>query len=316
MKRKRQKKLRQKEQKAREERHRHEVETKGNVDSTGKTSSPVETSLDTYDIEAQNPEEFASNTPYVPLHCPETNEGKDGDPQSGYDFGADQNIEGQPEGGLQPCIAVARWKKLPNSQHAIANDLHTNKNPPISSPQVVQKYRTRDDQRADAIVNTGKAWDERSKLEIDRMVLKTVVKTEPHSVQNHELLIGSISVNFVNCNKSEGNVDKQNSSQDKPKKLDLLKSGKNQSTAKPSTPVCRFDTKVPFPVQSGAKEVDAVNRNEDSQNLSKLCSDGSDIGFENKMSNLEGSVDPGRFKFSSQSAKAFLAQSKHCYLLP
>jgi hypothetical protein len=108
LKRKRQKKLRQKEQRAREQRLKLEEETKENVDSTLKTTlSPAECSLDAYDFEAQNPEEFTNNTP----SCPDVNEGKDGDTRFGHAFGSDQII-GQSERGLDhPCRADARWQE-------------------------------------------------------------------------------------------------------------------------------------------------------------------------------------------------------------
>jgi hypothetical protein len=112
LKRKRQKKLRQKEQRAREQRLKLEEETKENVDSTLKTLSPAECSLDAYDFEAQNPEEFTNNTPSrVPFQFPDVNEGKDGDTRFGHAFGSDQII-GQSERGLDhPCRADARWQE-------------------------------------------------------------------------------------------------------------------------------------------------------------------------------------------------------------
>lgn len=350
LKRKREKKIRQKEQKAREQSHKLKVETKGDVDTTVKTLSSAEKSLDTYDVEAQNPEEFANNTPsHVPFQRPGVNEKKYGDTQSGHAFGSDQII-GQPERELdRPCRAIARWQELPKPpQRTVVSDLHTKKNPPISKPEVVQ--------REDTIVNTaGKAWLDKPKPETDRMVLKTGAKIKADLVKNHDVLIGSIPVNLVKnpevligsipvnlvknpevligsipvnlgrCSKSVGNgvasqekclienVEKLSNSQDKPKKPDFVKTGNDQSTVKLSTPVSQFETKDLFPVQSPEAEVDAVNRGEGFQNLSKLSSDGSDIGFENKISNPEGRVDPGNVQFSSQAAKAFLAQSKHCY---
>ncbi|WJX71497.1 hypothetical protein P8452_55485 [Trifolium repens] len=321
LKRKRQKKLRQKEQRAREQRLKLEEETKENVDSTLKTLSPAECFLDAYDFEAQNPEEFTNNTPsHVPFQFPDVNEEKDGDTRSGLAFGSDQII-GQSEHGLdQPCRAVARWQELPKSpQRTVVSDLHTNKNPPILNPdEVIQSYGTRNDQRADAIVNAGKACNRKPTPEIDRMVLKTIAKTEPDPV-NHEVLIGSISVNLGKCSQSEGNVvvsrdcsvenvDNKNNSQDKPKKPDLVKSGNNQATVKTSTPVSQFETKDSFPVQSHGTKVDAGSRDEGCQNSSRLASDGNDVGFKMKISNLEGHLDPGKFQFNIQAAKAFLAQ--------
>ncbi|CAL5185308.1 unnamed protein product [Lathyrus oleraceus] len=327
LKRKRQKKLRQKEQKAKEQRNKLEVDTKENVDDTMKTVSPTETSLDTYDFEAQNPVESAKNTPHVPLQFPDINEGKNGDTQSGHDFGADLNIR-QSQRELDH---LARWHQLPKFSHRTASDQLTNKNPPISNPEVIQKYGTRHGQKADGTSNAGKAWHGNPKPEIDRMLLKTVTKTEPDLVKDHEVLIGSISVNLANCSQSEGNVvasqekclienvvaiqekclienmvKKQNSSQNKPKKPNLRATENNQSMVKPSTAVSRFETKEdPFPVQSGGME-DEVNRNEVCQNLSRICSDGS--GFENKVSNTESRVDPVKLKFSIQDAREFLAQ--------
>jgi hypothetical protein len=199
----------------------------------------------------------------------------------------------------------------------------TNKNPPILNPdEVIQSYGTRNDQRADAIVNAGIACNRKPTPEIDRMVLKTIAKTEPDTV-NHEVLIGSISVNLGKCSQSEGNVvvsqdfsvknvDNQNSSQDKPKKPDLVKSGNNQATVKTSTPVSQFETKDSFPVQSHGTKVDAGSRDEGCQNSSRLASDGNDVGFKMKISNREGQLDPRKFQFNIQAAKAFLAQSKFC----
>lgn len=358
LKRKREKKIRQKEQKAREQSHKLKVETKGNVDTTVKTLSSAEKSLDTYDVEAQNPEEFENNTPsHVPFQRPDVNEEKYGDTQLGHAFGADQII-GQPERELdRPCRAIARWQELPKPpQRTVVSDLHTKMNPPISKPEVVQQYGTCDYQRADTIVNAaGEAWHEKPKPETDRMVLKTGAKIKADIVKNHDVLIGSIPVNLIKnpevligsipvnlvknpevligsipvnlgkCSKSVGNVvasqekclienvEKLNNSRDKPKKPDFVKTGNDQSTVKPSTPVSQFETKDLFPVQSPEAEVDAVNKSEGFQSLSKLSSDGSDIGFENKISNPEGRVDLGKVQFSSQAAKAFLAQSKHCY---
>ncbi|CAK8532627.1 unnamed protein product [Lathyrus sativus] len=328
LKRKRQKKLRQKEQKAKEQRNKLEVDTKENVDSTMKTVSPAETSLDTYDFEAQNPVESAKNTPHVPLQFLDINEGKNGDTQSGHDIGADLNIR-QSQRELD---RLERWHQLPKFSQRTASGQLTNRNPPISNPEVIQKYGTRHGRKADGTSNAGKAWHGKLKPDINRMVLKPVTKTEPGLVKNHEVMIGSISVNLANCSQSEGNmvasqekclienvvaiqekclienmVKKPNSSQNKPKKPNLRATENNQSMVKPSTAVSRFETKEdPFPVQSGGLEDDEVNRNEVCQNLSRICSDGS--GFENKVSNTESRVDPVKLKFSIQAARDFLAQ--------
>ncbi|CAI8593703.1 unnamed protein product [Vicia faba] len=304
-----------------------EVDTEGNIDSTMKTVSPAETSLDTYDFEAQNPEESAKNAPPVPLQSPDINEGKNGNTLSEHDFGADLNIR-QSQRELDD---LARWPQLPKFSQRTASDQLTNKNPPISNPEVIQKYGTRDDQWADGTFNAGKAWHGKLKPEIDRMVLKTVTKTEPDLVKNHEFLIGSISVNLANCSQSEGNVvasqekclvenavaieeknlientsDKQNSSQNKPKKPDLRTSENNQSIVEPSTAVIQFETEDPFPAQSGGMEDAAVNKNQVCRNRSRICSDES--GFENKVSNTESRVDPVKQKFSIQTARDFLAK--------
>lgn len=339
MRRKRQKKLRQKEQRAREQRQKADAEIKGNVDSTVKALPTAEASLDTYNSEAHDPQKFANNAPsHVPSQCPDTNEGTQGDTQTGHDCGTDQNIERRSDsehGHNHLHIAVAGQQELPNSQQAVANALNSNQNSPISKLEVIQKDGSHHDQKAAARVKGSKAQSQKPKPEIDRVVLKTTAEKEPDPVKNHrEVLIGSISVNLGNRGQSEGNVvasgedcmvenvAKWNSSQDKHVKPDLVMTGDNQSTVKLSMPVSRLETKDPFPVQSGGTGVDSVHRNEDCQDLSgpsclKLCSiDGSHRGLEKIISHPEGRVvDPGRLWFSSHAAKAFLEQSKFCYLM-
>ncbi|XP_061352848.1 uncharacterized protein LOC133297691 isoform X2 [Gastrolobium bilobum] len=324
--RKRQKKLRQKEQKAREQRHKDEAEIKGNIGCTLKALSTAEASLDTYYFVAHNPDTFADNAPSdVPLQCPDTSERIDGDTQSGYDFGTDQNLERQSaRGHNHRRLVVARRLGLPKPQWAVANELHTNQSSPTSKLEVFQKYRNRHDQRLGAIDTGSKVWSRKPKQEIDMLVLKTIVEKEPDLVKNYEVLIGSISVNLGNCSQSEGytvasredcmveNVAKQNGSQDKPMKPDFVMSDNNRSTVKLWRR--RHETKDPFPVKSGGTESDAVYGNGDCQNLSgpsclRSCSiDGSDIDDENNFSHLEGRVDPGSLRLSSHAAKAFLAQ--------
>ncbi|XP_027358850.1 uncharacterized protein LOC113867641 isoform X2 [Abrus precatorius] len=313
--RKRQKKLRQKEQKAREQRGKDETEIKGNTASTVKALSPEEASLDTYNF----PENALS---HVPFQCPETSEGIDGetDTHSGYEFVTDQNIGRQSAHGQNhQHIAVARWQQgLPKSQWAVANALHTNQNSQISKVDLIQKHGTHRD--------SSKVWSRKPKTEIDKVVLKTIIEGESNQVKNHEVLIGSISVNLGNSNQLEGNmvasqedcmvenVAKQNSFQDKPTKPDFVTCGNNRLTVKCWRPVSRLETKDPSPVQRGETDVDALHGNGGGQNLSGpsclgLCSvDGNDIGFENDFSHLEGRVDPGSLRFSSCAAKAFLAQ--------
>ncbi|KAG5007119.1 hypothetical protein JHK85_025661 [Glycine max] len=307
--RKRQKKLRQKEQKAREQRHKTEAEIKGNIDSTVKALllaeaslalSLVEASLDTYNFEAHNPNTFSdSSASPVPSQCADTNE-------------------------KHQRQAVARQQGLPKSQWTIANGLHTNQNSPVSKLEINQKYGTRCDQKASAIVNGSKVWTRKSKIEIDKVVLKTIQENKPDQIKNQEFLIGSISVNLSNCSQSEGNmvasqkdcmvenVGKQNISRDKPMKTDVAMGGNNRSTVKLWRPVSRLETKDPLPVQSGGIEVDAVHGN--GQNLSGPSSlrvstaDGGDIGFAKYFSHTEGKADSGSLLFDIQAAKAFLAQ--------
>ncbi|KAG4991530.1 hypothetical protein JHK87_024987 [Glycine soja] len=307
--RKHQKKLRQKEQKAREQRHKTEAEIKGNIDSTVKALLLAEASLalslaeaylDTYNFEAHNPNTFSdSSASPVPSQCADTNE-------------------------KHQRQAVARQQGLPKSQWTIANGLHTNQNSPVSKLEINQKYGTHCDQKASAIVNGSKVWTRKSKIEIDKVVLKTIQEKKPDQIKNQEFLIGSISVNLSSCSQSEGNmvasqkdcmvenVGKQNISRDKPMKTDVAMGGNNRSTVKLWRLVSQLETKDPFPVQSGGIEVDAVHGN--GQNLSgpsslRVCiADGGDIGFAKYFSHTKGKADSGSLLFDIQAAKAFLAQ--------
>lgn len=319
--RKRQKKLRQKEQKAREQRHKAETEIKGNNDSTVNTLSLADAYLDTYNFEAQNPNTFSDDAvSHVPFQCPDTDEEINGDTHSEYDLVADPKIERlSVHGHRHQRLAVAKQQGMPKSQWAVANGLHTNQNSSMSKLEVIQKNETHCDQKASTSGN--KVWSQKSKTEIDKQFLQNIKEKEPHQVQN-QVLIGSVSVNLGNCSLSERNmvasqldcmvknVAKQNSSRDKPMKIDSVISGNNRQAVKLWRPVSRLEAKDPFPAQSGGTEVEAVHG--DSQDLSstsslRVCSaDGGDTDLEKYFSNVQGRVDPGSFRFSCHTAKAFL----------
>ncbi|KAE9617378.1 hypothetical protein Lal_00034844 [Lupinus albus] len=326
--RKRQKKLRQKEHRAKEQRHGNEVEIKEDTDSTTEALAPAEASLDTHDFEAHNPDTFVDNVPsHVPSECPDTNEGIVGDPQPGYDLGTDQNIERQSaHGHNHQCTAVAKRQGSLKPQQAVGNGLQESQNPPISKPDVILKYGTNHDQSAAAIFNGSEVWRQKPK-QVDRVVLKAMVDKEPDHGNNHEVLIGSVSVTLGNCSQSEGNavtsredvvvknLANQNCSQDKPMKPDFDQSGNSRLTTEFWKPVSRHGIKDPSAVNGSGPEADAVYGNGDCHNLSgpsslRLCSvEGrSDIGSENNSLHLEGTVELGKLRLSSHAARAFLSQ--------
>ncbi|KAF7813144.1 uncharacterized protein G2W53_034120 [Senna tora] len=314
--RKRQKKLRQKEQKAREQKLEEKAEIKENGSSTVADGSSTEASP-TCDIEVHNPVTFADHVPFplVPYQYPDTNEGADGDSQSAYDCGADQNIEQQTsQGHNRRHIAVAQ----PKSQWAVANGFHASQNSQSSKLGVTQKYGIHRDQRAAPILNGNKVWSRKPKPEFGGVNSKVRLEKEPDQGKSHEVLIGSISVTLGNCCQSEdnlvasredctiGNLTKHNSAQEKPNKHDL-------KAVKLWRPVSRNGTKHPLPVQSGGTEADAMDGKRDDQNLSdqsclRLCDLDCDSGFGNNSSLLEDRVGPGSLQLSSHAAKAFLAE--------
>ncbi|XP_057762235.1 uncharacterized protein LOC130982297 [Arachis stenosperma] len=323
--RRRQKKLRQKDQKAREQRHEAEIEE--HIGSAEDDLSAAEASLATIDSEAHNLETFIDSAPsYDPFQCRDTNVGLDG-VQSSYNLGSDQYIERR--SARRPnrrLTAVSRQKGLQKSQWAVANDSHTSQNSTLSKIEVIQKYGTHRDHRVATVANGSRVWSPKSKPGIDRMVPEARVEKEPDLDKDHEVLIGSISITLGNCSQSErnavasradcnvDNLANQNSSQNKPLNPDFVQNGNNMAT-KLWRPVSRHETKNPLPVQSGETEVNTIHENGDCQNQSdpsclRSCStDGSDVGFEINVSNIEGIMDPGSLQLlSSHAAKIFLEQ--------
>ncbi|KAJ1384998.1 Zinc finger C2H2-type [Sesbania bispinosa] len=286
--RKRQKKLRQKEHKARE-RLVDDSEIKGNISSTGEDVSAAEASLAECDFEVNNnPDIFVDDTPspHVTYHCPDTNEGVDGDTQSGNDCDTDHNIERQTsQGRNRRRMMASRRQGLPKSQWAIANGLYASQNSQMSKPGVIQKYGTSRDQRQ---------------------------HKEPDEGKNHEVLIGSVSVTLGNCSQSVGsrvasqgdcsveNLAKPITAQEKPMKLESVQGGNSRFTVKLWRPVSQHGTKDPMPLQSSWTEADVVHGKDD-QNLSgqsslRFCNiDGSDNGFGND-SLIGGKVDGERLQ--------------------
>ncbi|XP_027364159.1 uncharacterized protein LOC113871317 isoform X2 [Abrus precatorius] len=325
--RKRQKKLRQKEHKARE-RLEDYSEIKANISSTGDDESPAEVSFGTCDFEAHNPDIFADHSPssHVTPLCLDINEGIERDTLSGYDCDSDQYIKRQiSKTHNRRRTVAARRQGLPKSQWARANGLHASQNSQMSKLGVIKKHGINRDQRAAPIVNSSKVWSRKPKPETNGVVLKAKLQKEPEKGKNHEVLIGSVSVSLGNCGQSEGNfvasqrdclvenLAKQNTTQEKPMKLDSSQGGNSRLTVKFWRPVSQHGTKDPLPLQSGGTEADVVNGKYD-QNSSgssniRLCSlNGSGIDFGSSFPDTGANIDSGSLRLSSHAAKAFLAQ--------
>ncbi|XP_028773222.1 uncharacterized protein LOC114730336 [Neltuma alba] len=318
--RKRQKKLRQKEQKAREKLE-DEAEMKKSGSSTAADSSLAEAFSDTSDSEEHSPDAFAGHGPslLVPSHCTNINEGVDGGSLLVYDCGTDQNIEQETSLGHVCQHVVAQ----PKSQWVVANGFHANHNSQIFKPGVIQKYGSHCNQKAAPMLNGNKVWSRKPKQKIIGVHSKAGLEKEPDEGKNHEVLIGSISVTLGNCSQSEDNlvasgedcmVGKSNhriNTQEKPVKPDSVQIVNNRLIVKAVKlwrPVTQHGSKYPLPLHRGP-EPDAIDGKMDDQNSLRLCDLGnSDNSVENNSSHLEDQVGTGNLQFSSQAAKAFLAE--------
>ncbi|KAI9084214.1 hypothetical protein K1719_033885 [Acacia pycnantha] len=113
-----------------------------------------------------------------------------------------------------------------------------------------------------------------------------------------------------------GNSTKHSNAREQPVKPDSAQIGNNQLLVKAVKfwrPVTH-GTRYSLPLPSAGPEADAIDVKKDDQNLSnqnsvRPCELGnSDSSFENNSSHLEGQVGPRNLQFSSQAAKAFLAE--------
>ncbi|KAK4283063.1 hypothetical protein QN277_000061 [Acacia crassicarpa] len=329
--RKRQKKLRQKEQKARGQKLEDEAGMEKNGTSTAADSSLAEAFPDTRMAEAfpdthnsgeHSPDTFAVHgpSPTVPFHCTDTNEGADGDSLSVYDCGTDQKIEQETsQGHVCQHVVVAQ----PKAQWAVANGFHANHNSQFSKPGVIQKYESHRNQKAGPMLNGNKVWSRKHKQKIIEVHSKARLEKEPDEGKNHEVLIGSISVTLGNCSQTEdnvvesgegcmvGNSTKHSNAREKPFKPHSAQIGNNHllvKAAKLWRPVTH-GTRYSLPLPSAGPEADTIDGKKDDQNSLRPCDSGiSDSSFGNNSSHLEGQVGPRNLQFSSQAAKAFLAE--------
>ncbi|KAE9589068.1 hypothetical protein Lalb_Chr21g0305131 [Lupinus albus] len=275
-------------------------------------------------LKAPNPDTIVNHapSPHVTVHCPESTEVVDGDPQWRNDSDTYQNFEQQrSQGHNRQHMIVSRGHRLPKSQSAVANDLLASQNSQNSKLEVIQKRGPLHEGKAPPILKGSKVWRRKPKPEIGRVMSEARLQKEPQQGKNHKVLIGSIWIPLGNCGQSEGNpvashaecmienLAKKNSAQEKRMKTDSFKSG---NTVKLWRPVSQHRTKDPLPLQSGGTEADAVYGKDDQtlsgqSNLRSFNID-SDIDSKIKLSGLGAKVDPGKFRISSHAAKAFLAQ--------
>ncbi|XP_054786776.1 uncharacterized protein LOC129293016 [Prosopis cineraria] len=321
--RKRQKKLRQKEQKARGQKLEDEAERKKTGSSSAADSSLAEAFLDTCDSGELNPDTFTGHGPSLPVlfHCTDANEVMDGGSLSLYGCGTDQNIEQETSQG-HACqhLVVAQ----PKPQWAVANGFHANHNSQISKPGVIQKYGTHREQKANSMLNGNKVWSRKPKQSIIGVHSKARLEKEPDEGKNREVLIGSISVTLGNSSQSEdnlvasgedrmgGNLTNNRNAQEKPVKPDSGQISNNRLTVKAVKlwrPVTHHGTKYSSPLHSAGPEAHAIDdQNLADQNSLRPCDLDNSDSFENNSFHLEGQVGPGNLRYSSQAAKAFLAE--------
>ncbi|OIW06612.1 hypothetical protein TanjilG_04006 [Lupinus angustifolius] len=317
------KKLKRKEKKAKE-RLKAATQIKENNRSTVEAVSPAEASLDTHDFEAHNPDTIVNHapSPHVTVHCPESTEVVDGDPQWRNDSDTRQNFEQQrSQRHNRQRMIVSRRHRIPKSQKAVANDLLASQNSQNAKREAIRKCGPLHERKAPPILKGSKVWRRKPKPEIGGVMSEARLQKEPQQGKNHQVLIGSIWIPLGNCRQPEGNpvashaeckienLAKQNSAQEKPMKIASFKSG---NTVKLWRPVSQHGTKNPLPIQSGGTEADAVYGKNDQTlpgqiNLRSFNID-SDNDSKNNLSGLGAKVDPGKFRISRHAAKAFLAQ--------
>ncbi|XVF53579.1 hypothetical protein PTKIN_Ptkin05aG0109700 [Pterospermum kingtungense] len=338
--RKRQKKLRQKEQKEKEQRH-EEMEEGKDMDDSSEVNSPAETSnpVAALDCDGQDPVILTNEVlPSVePIHFSKPEEDAGYEVQMGFstgyrDPGTSQNVERRMEQvGGHRHIAVARWQTPPKSQRGLLNGSHGSQNSHGFKFGGMNKHVT-NREKAASIGSSNKMWSRKPKVANDGEVSKT--RAEKHAENqldqnNHEVLIGSISVTLGNCSHDEGNNlaearDRslaecqipKNNSQEISSKLDPVQGVTNRSTIKFWRPVSRHESKSSLPVQNGVREFEVeviAEKNvvhPSSQNCLRSCAtdgDASNGVVSMNLSTLEESAEPGSLQFDSHVAKDFLA---------
>ncbi|XAR71708.1 hypothetical protein NMG60_11018101 [Bertholletia excelsa] len=290
--RKRRKKLRQKEQKAKELPNAEKAEL---CDAAGDTleslpSAATSSHPEDADIEAQNG--FSSGH-------------SDSDVRSYATHGnGDQHV------------GISRWQVPKRLQRSGQTGFQARQNPQVLKLEAIKKHGGAKDPRA-SLSNGNKVWTRKPKSEnYDEGLQSRLQKHEVNQAdQNHEVIIGSISVTLGNC-AALPHMPMKND-REKPRKADPNQNVLNGCMVEHLQSGSQQEKKGPLPAQSGRgesidDEVIAKNKNRNFPTESCLSSHAS-YGYSSESKNncqlpMEENGQPESFQISSHAAKAFLAQ--------
>ncbi|CAN0902795.1 hypothetical protein LINGRAHAP2_LOCUS22198 [Linum grandiflorum] len=309
--RKRQKKLRQKEQRAKEQQQEEKADIEETNDGTSESPSepPCSTacSNDLHDVEML---QYACSSSSEPLELADHDGELDLESQIRYrvdaaDQGRDRDyiVERQTgQGNNRRHVArrhipqKSQWNQVPNGFHASGN-----------------KYNgTYRDSRPAAMVNGNRKWTRKPRMDNGgetskpRLEREVTVSQQDHA-NKRQVLIGSISVAIESSSQQNSNSDNQ-TDQQVPKKSNVQekysRADRDRPPVKQWRPVSRNGSKVqPQQDENAVREshVDDAAGKSEYQPLS------SDASLRSSPGN--GSlVEHERFQFSSQAAKALLAE--------
>lgn len=324
--RKRQRKLRQKEQRAKDQSYGEKIDVNGTIDifesplSTETSSPPAFAEADSYDLGS------TINHVHTSLEAVEilnSEEDVDIEAQGGcssefLDSGTCQNAELQNSlGNGYKHLVITRWQ-VPKSQKGGRNGFHaSHNNVHMLKREAVQKHGLHRDQRS-APINGSKVWTKKPKSDTSGEFMRNRIQndaTNQTDQANCQLMIGSISVTVrtSTAQRQVSRAEAQDSNGMELKKNNV-QSGSNHSTAKLWRP--RQETRGQLPDRSGSQvsEDDVSEKGADRTMPSESCPlsceiNGNDSeGTKDVHPLVEDGAQPEGLPFSSDAAKAFLAQ--------
>lgn len=324
--RKRLRKLRQKEQKVKEQAIGGKVDLK---DFTADVlDSPPSAEISSPSIESESSSNALETTaehdpsPFEPVQTWSAEEDEDTEAQ----FSLEHSDSGTfPNAGRRTAHGNRRprWQ-LPKSQRFGRNGFYSTQNPQVLKLENMQKHASPGDPRAAPIVSGNKVWTRKPKMETEEksksiVLTEDVAQADQH--ENSEVMIGSISVTLGNCTAQQLGDDLIEAPEhcstehavSKPIKTDSVQGG-SQSTVKLWRPVSRHEARGPMPVQNGSadskEDVITGGKGNDRMVPSETCLRSSASGENGADSHLpvDRSAHPEGLMFSSNAAKAFLAQ--------
>ncbi|CAN1264681.1 hypothetical protein LINPERPRIM_LOCUS12021, partial [Linum perenne] len=303
--RKRQKKLRQKEQRAKEQQQDEKADTEETNDETSEAlaETPCSTacSTDLHDVEML---QYPCSSSSEPLELADHDEDLDLESQIRYRVGtADQGRDHIPErqavqGTNRRHVArrhlpqKSQWNHVPNGFHASGNKYNG-----------TLAHGTYRESRSVAMVNGNRKWTRKPRVDHAGETLKPrlereVTVSQQDQANKRQVLIGSISVAIEssgpqNSNTVEQQVPKKSNVQDKYTRAD-------RPVVKQWRPVSRNGSKVQLQQDESCIVESQVDDASLRSSPGQVLADGP--------LQEEGLVHPERLQFSSQAAKALLAE--------